>query len=105
MLTHFNAYYSFGRFINMTGGGQEQDTHPGQCLHSPRLYWEPDDCASSSAAEEPVLQTEPQNPTAEQSHKEINGKTRKSHGKFECVLFSGALPTDNKMQHLHSTFN
>lgn len=59
------------------------NTHQGQCLHSPQLCPEPDDCVSSSAAEEPVLQTAPQNPTAEQSKKWI--KT----WKFDCVLLSG----------------
>lgn len=37
--------------------------HPSQCLHSPQLYLEPTDSFSSSTAEEPVLQTEPRNPT------------------------------------------
>lgn len=49
--------------------GQAQDTHPGQCLRSPQLYREPGDCVSSSAAEEPVLQTAPQNPTTKQSQR------------------------------------
>lgn len=63
--------------------GQVQDTHQGQCLHSPQLYREPDDCVSSSAAGEPVLQTAPQNPAAEQS--------QRKRWKLDCVLLSGTL--------------
>lgn len=54
--------------------GWDSSTHPGQCLHSPRLCLGPADSSSSSAAEGPAPQTEPQSPAT------AGGTNKNQHG-------------------------